>query len=357
MSAPSALRPIQNGHRRFSPEALEEEAGRLHARIRQPDRWDLDACRLIAPITLEVNALKRERNAIILGHTYQTPDIVYGVSDHVGDSYQLSKQARDSDADIIVFSSVRFMGETAKIVNPNKTVLLPEPDAGCSLADGVTPADVRRYRREHPEAAIVAYVNTSAEVKALSDVCVTSANYLKIARRLPEKEIVFLPDKYMGLHLQKELAGEKTVYVHDALCIVHESFKPEAARAWRDQAAAQGRQLVIMAHPECAPNVLMEADYIGSTEAMMAYARQLEAQGRVDVMPITECGVSDRIRAEIPALRVWGTCSECPYMKEVNLAKILQVLKSPRPDQEVRIAPATLVSARRSLDRMFELAA
>lgn len=356
MTAPALLEPLRNGHRRHPPTQIAQEARRLARRIGQPDRWGIEECRLVAPLTLEINELKRERNAILLAHTYQTPDIVYGVADAVGDSYGLAKQARASDADVIVFSSVRFMGETAKIVNPDKTVLLPEPGAGCSLADGVTPADVRRYRRAHPEAAVLAYVNTTAEVKALSDVCCTSSNYLKIARRLPEPEIVFLPDKYMGMHLQKELAGEKRVVYHDAACVVHEGFRPQAARTWRETAAAQGRQLVIMAHPECAPNVLLEADFVGSTEAMMDYARQLEAQGRVDVMPITECGVSDRIHGELPNLRVWGACSECPYMKEINLAKILQVLKAPRPDQAIRIPAGVLRGAKRSLDRMFELA-
>jgi quinolinate synthase len=342
---------------RFTRTDIDQEARRLAARIRQPDRWDLDACRLVAPLTLEIQDLKRRRNAVILAHSYQTPDIVYGVADHVGDSYGLSKKARESDADVIVFSSVRFMGETAKIVNPGKTVLLPEPSAGCSLADGVTPEDVRRYRRLHPRAAVVAYVNTSAEVKALSDVCVTSANYLTICERLPQDEIVFLPDKYMGLHLRNALQGRKRVVVHDAACIVHEGFKPESARAWRDEAAATGRKLIILAHPECAPNVLEEADFVGSTEAMMDYARRLEAQGRVDVMPITECGTADRMKAELPGLHVWGACSQCPFMKDVSLAKILQVLRAPRPDQAVEIDSRVLREARRSLDRMFELAA
>jgi len=349
MTPPAVLETPTHG-------ALEQEARRLFERIRQPERWDLDACRLIAPLTLEINELKRQRNAVLLAHSYQTPDIVYGVADHVGDSYGLSKKARDSRADVIVFSSVRFMGETAKIVNPDKRVLLPEPRAGCSLADGITPADVRRYRREHPEAAIVAYVNTTAEVKALSDVCVTSANYLQICERLPEKEIVFLPDRYMGLHLRAALAGKKDVIVHDAACVVHEKFRPEAAQEWRAEVASRGRQLVILAHPECAPNVLAEADFVGSTEAMMDYARKLEATGRVDVLPITECGTADRMKAELPNLTVWGACSQCPYMKEVDLRKILQVLKSPRPDQEVRIAPNVLAGAKHSLDRMFELA-
>lgn len=344
--------PLLGGYERRDVEA---ESERLFRRINQPERWDPDACRLIAPLTLEVQEIKRRQNVVVLAHSYQTPDIVYGAADFVGDSYGLSLRARESTAETIVFSSVRFMAETAKIVNPTKTVLIPEPTAGCSLADGITADQVRGYRRTHPEAAILSYVNTTAEVKALSDVCCTSANYVKIAQRLPESEIVFLPDKYMGMHLAAQLDGKKKVVYHDALCIVHEQFRPETARAWRDDVAQQGRKLYILAHPECAPNVLLEADFVGSTEAMMEYAKRLEADGKVDVMPITECGTSDRMRAELPHVNVVGSCSECPYMKQTDLRSVLQVLQSPRPDQHVRIAPHILAGAKRGLDRMFEL--
>lgn len=341
----------------FPRQAIEDEAHRLADGINQPERWGLQECRLIAPMTLEIQRLKRERNAVLLAHSYQTPDIVYGAADHVGDSYGLSKKAAESDADEIVFSSVRFMAETAKIVNPAKRVLIPDPTAGCSLADGITAAQVRTYRSAHPDAAIVCYVNTTAEVKALSDVCVTSSNYLKICRALPEDEIVFLPDRFMGDHLKRELDGVKRIITHDAACVVHEEFRPETARHWRTQVAAEGRKLRILAHPECAPNVLAEADFVGSTEAMMDYARSLEGNGTpVDVMPITECGTADRMRAELPNVRVQGTCSECPYMKQTDLAKIVQVLRAPTPDQEIRIPGRTLNAARRSLERMFEMA-
>jgi quinolinate synthase len=351
------MSPIRTPAFLVGAQALEAEAQRLFTRIAQPERWDLAMCRLIAPLTLEINELKRQKNAVILAHSYQTPDIVYGVADHVGDSYGLSIKARDSNADTIVFSSVRFMAETAKIVNPQKRVLIPEPTSGCTLADGITPEQVRGYRKKYPEAAIVAYVNTSAAVKALADVCVTSANYLKICRALPEKEIVFLPDKYMGMHLQRQLAGEKIVHIHDAACIVHEQFRPETAQAWRETVAAEGRKLHILAHPECAPNVLLEADFVGSSEAMLDYARKLESQGKVDVLPITECGTADRMKAELPNVRVVGACSECPFMKETDLRSILNVLKDPKPEHEIRFPAAMLASARTSLDRMFEMSA
>src|SRR5688572_21278400 len=287
--------------RTWTPAELDREAERLEARIRQPERWGRAMCRLIAPLTLEINALKREQDAILLAHSYQTPDIVYGVADEVGDSYGLSKKAMQAKQSTIVFSSVRFMAETAKVLNPGKRVLVPEPTAGCSLADGITAADVRALKARHPGVPVMGYVNTSAAVKAEIDVCCTSANYLEIARRLPGKELVFVPDQYMGAHLAKELAGQKTVHVWQGACEVHEQFSAASAQAWRDQLAQDGKKLVILAHPECDPKVLVEADFVGSTEKMMDYARKLE--GNVEVMPITECGTADRMRAELPNLR------------------------------------------------------
>lgn len=310
---------------------------------------------MIAPLTLEINALKHEKGAIILAHSYQTPDIVYGVADEVGDSYGLSKKAMEATQTTILFSSVRFMAETAKILNPGKTVLIPEPTAGCSLADGITVAHVQAMKAAHPGVPVMCYVNTTAAVKAACDVTCTSANYLSIARKLPGKELVFLPDRFMGAHLQKELAGQKTVYIHDGECEVHVQFDAASARAWRSQAAADGRKLVILAHPECDPKVLMEADFVGSTEKMMDYARKLEADGQVDVMPITECGTADRLRAELPRMNIYGACVQCPHMKKTSLASILQCLQEPRPDQVVQIPEADLAGARQSLDRMFEL--
>ncbi len=356
MNLPPPPRPSSDGvQRHWSPTELEAEARRLEASINQPQRWGLEMCRMIAPITLEINALKREKNAIILAHSYQTPDIVYGVADEVGDSYGLSKKAMEATEQTIVFSSVRFMAETAKILNPAKTVLIPEPTSGCSLADGVTVADVLAMKAAHPGVPVMCYVNTTAAVKAACDVTCTSANYLAIARRLPGKELIFLPDRFMGAHLQKELAGTKKVHIHDGECEVHVQFDAASARAWREQAAAEGRRLVILAHPECDPKVLMEADFVGSTERMMEYARKLESVGKVDVMPITECGTADRLRAELPRMNIYGSCVQCPHMKKTTLASILQVLQSPRPDQIVQISPSALAGARRSLDLMFEL--
>ncbi|MHB8633123.1 MAG: quinolinate synthase [Thermoplasmatota archaeon] len=334
---------------------VEAEALRLEKAIGQPERWGLAMCRLIAPMTLRINELKVEQDVILLAHSYQTPDIVYGVADAVGDSYGLSKRAMEAKASTILFSSVRFMAETAKVLNPHKRVLVPEPTAGCSLADGVTVDDVRRLKALHPGVPVMCYVNTTALVKAECDVTCTSANYLDIARRLPGKELIFLPDRFMGAHLQAQLGSAKRVHIHSGECEVHVRFDAQSAQAWRQEAAAQGRSLVILAHPECDPKVLMEADFVGSTEKMMEYARTLEAEGKVDVMPITECGTADRMRAEMPSLRIYGACVQCPHMKKTGLASILQCLENPRADQVVEIPPRALEGARRTLDEMFRL--
>lgn len=341
----------------FTDAELDAEAERLAGRIHDPARWGLEMCRMIAPLTLEIHRLKREQDVFLMAHSYQTPDIVYGVADAVGDSYGLAKQAKESDARTILFSSVRFMAETAKIVNPDKRVLHPVPQSGCSLADSITPADVRALKAAHPGVPVVCYINTTAAVKAECDVSVTSANYLQICRDLPGDELVFVPDRFMGAHLQKELAGHKTVHVFDGACEVHDQFTADAARAWRELATAQGRQLVILAHPECTGEVLLEADFVGSSEKMMAYARQLEAEGRVDVMPITECGTADRMRAEMPGLNVMGACVMCPHMKQTGLGDILQCLQSPRPDQIIEIPADVLEGAQANLDAMFRMTA
>ena len=341
--------------RTWTAAELDREAERLESRIRQPERWGRAMCRLIAPLTLEINALKREQDVILLAHSYQTPDIVYGVADEVGDSYGLSKKAMQATQKTILFSSVRFMAETAKVLNPQKRVLVPEPTAGCSLADGITADDVRRLKAQHPGVPVMGYVNTSAAVKAEIDVCCTSANYLAIAKALPGKELVFVPDRYMGAHLAKELAGQKTVHIWDGACEVHEQFSAASAKAWKEQLKAEGKRLVVLAHPECDPTVLMEADFVGSTEKMMEYARKLEADGSVEVMPVTECGTADRLRAENPALRIHGACVLCPHMKKTTLSSILQCLQAPRPDQVVEIPAQHVAGAQRSLGKMFEL--
>lgn len=339
----------------FSEAEIVAEANRLAAAINDPTRWDTAMCMMIAPMTLEINRLKAEKGVFIMAHSYQTPDIIYGVADATGDSYGLAKLAKEVPQDTILFSSVRFMAETAKIVNPAKTVLHPTPSAGCSLADGITAADVRALKAANPGVPVVCYVNTTAAVKAECDACVTSSNYLDICRKLPGDELIFVPDAFMGKHLQAAIP-EKTIHLWDAVCEVHEQFTGEAARAWKAQANAVGRGMVVLAHPECDADVLAEADFIGSTEKMMDYARELEAKGRVDVMPITECGTADRMRAEMPKLNVMGACVLCPHMKKTDLSHILQALQNPVADQIIELDPAVVDGAVKCLDKMFELA-
>ncbi|MGB1585417.1 MAG: quinolinate synthase [Thermoplasmatota archaeon] len=351
---PIAPRPTVQVHG-FAEAELEAESQRLAARINDPERWGLEMCRMIAPLTLRINRLKEEQGVFLMAHSYQTPDIVYGVADAVGDSYGLAKKAAQSDADTILFSSVRFMAETAKIVNPTKRVLHPSPEAGCSLADGITAADVRNLKEQHPGVPVVCYINTTADVKAECDVSVTSSNYLDICRNLPGDEIVFVPDQFMGAHLQKAIP-EKTFHVWAGSCEVHDQFTADAAKAWREVAKEQGRELHILAHPECTGEVLLEADFVGSSEKMMDYARQLEAQGKVDVMPVTECGTADRMRAEIKGLNIMGACVLCPHMKKTGLGDILQCLEAPRDDQVIQIDASVLAGAQANLDAMFRLA-
>lgn len=353
---PAPRPPVPERLPRYAAAQIDAEAERLAAAIGDPARWGVEMCRMIAPLTLRINQLKRENGVFLMAHSYQTPDIVYGVADAVGDSYGLAKAAKESDAQTILFSSVRFMAETAKIVNPDKTVLHPRPDSGCSLADNITADDVRALKGQHPGVPVLCYINTTAAVKAECVASCTSANYIDIARALPGDELVFVPDRLMGLHMQKALAGEKTVHIYDATCEVHDAFTGDAARAWRQAAAQDGRDLIILAHPECDPDVLAEADFVGSSEKMMDYARRLEATGRVDVMPVTECGTADRMRAEMPKLNIMGACVMCRHMKKTQLSDILQVLEDPTPEQIIDIPDDTLRGAQRNLAAMFEYA-
>jgi quinolinate synthase len=290
--------------------------------------------------------LAAAQRAVILAHSYVTPDVQFGIADCRGDSLGLSEKARDTDADVIVFCGVRFMAETAKILSPAKTVLLPAPDAGCSLSEGVTADDVRRLRRAHPAAAFVCYVNTSAAVKAECDVVCTSANALAIVEGVPEREIVFLPDRFMAANLAR--LTKKTVIGFDARCIVHETFTEATALAWR-RAWPEAQLLV---HTESRPEVVALADLAGGTGDMIEYIRKSDAR---QFMLVTECGLSDRMRVEFPDREFLGTCSLCPHMKRSDLRNVLQVLTAPRPEQVIEVAEDLRVRALRSIERMFAL--
>ena len=329
----------------FSDSELSAEAARLHSKL-SPLGWSKDACRAYAPLTLEINRLKREKNAIVLAHSYQTPDIIYGVADFVGDSYGLSRQAAGTKADVIVFSGVRFMAETAKLLCPQKKVFIPSLEAGCSLADDITAEDVRKLKGGHPGSPVVCYVNTSAEVKAESDVCCTSANAEKVIRSFKEKEIIFVPDEFMA----KNLAASTGKKLHSwrARCVVHQDIDEKKVAALRRQFAG----IKVLAHSECPPAVARAADLVGGTTDMEKYVRGSNAPS---FLLLTECGLSDRLRAEAPGKEFLGMCSLCPYMKKNDLLGILEVLQGKRPQNEIRIEEKVAGKAKAALQRMFEL--
>tara|TARA_B100000035_G_scaffold112208_1_gene95202 strand:- start:15 stop:1094 length:1080 start_codon:yes stop_codon:yes gene_type:complete len=341
----------------FTSEELEREAQRLFQSIGQRERWDMRICKAISPLTLEINELKKEKNVFLIAHSYQTPDIVYGVADSVSDSYTLSKAARDAPEETILFSSVRFMAETAKIVSPHKTILHPSPEAGCSLSDGITPEDVIELRKKYPGVPVACYINTTAAVKAECDVCVTSSNYLRICERLPGDRLIFVPDRFMGKHVQKHLLGKKEVIVFDGECEVHAEFTGEKVISWRKRMSAHGVDLQVLSHPECDSGVLEESDFVGSSELLMKEAMRLASEGKPDIMLITECGTAERILAESEdEINLLGACVMCRHMKRTQLEDILQALRDPSPEQIIEIDDSVIKRASKSLDEMFRLA-
>ncbi|MBL9214170.1 MAG: quinolinate synthase NadA [Opitutaceae bacterium] len=340
----------------FTPAELDAEADRLFRALLSVDcepgrRWDYAACRGLAPLTLEINRLKREQDAVILTHSYVEPEIIYGVGDAKGDSYYLSLKARDSRARKIVFAGVVFMAETAKILSPAAVVVVPDRGSGCSLADSITGADVRRLKALYPDAAVACYINSTAEVKAESDVCVTSGNVYDIVARLPERRVLFVPDRLMAENVRAELRRrgvDKEIIASDGTCIVHDQFTPA------DIAAARARfpGLKVVAHPECTAEVAAAADYVGSTGGMMKYVKQTAAPY---FLMLTECGLVGRLQVEDPEKRFIGGCRLCPYMKLNSLEKIRDVLRQPRPDQVITLDEDVRLRAARGLERMFEL--
>ena len=341
----------------YSDSEIDKEAVRLQYAIRQPMRWSMEVCRSLAPLTLEINRLKKEKDVFLIAHSYQTPDITYGVADSVADSYALSKEARDAPQQTILFSSVRFMAETAKIVSPNKTVLHPSPDAGCSLSDSIGAEDVIRIREEYRGVPVVCYINTSAAVKAECDVCVTSSNYLRICERLPGERLIFVPDRFMGSHLQEHLRGKKEVLVFDGECEVHADFTGKKIRRWKSNMREHGIELMVLSHPECGADVLEESDIVGSSEVLKDEAIRLASEGKKDIMLITECGTADRVLAETEEqLNPIGACVMCRHMKTTGLEDILHALRDPTPEQIIELDPETIRRASKSLEEMFRLA-
>ncbi|HEX3457939.1 MAG TPA: quinolinate synthase NadA [Candidatus Baltobacteraceae bacterium] len=307
---------------------------------------------LHAPYVAAINRLKAERNAVILAHNYQVPEIFYTVADIVGDSLALAIKAAETKADVIVLCGVHFMAETAKLVNPSKTVLVPDLRAGCSLAESITGADVRLLRERFPGTPIVTYVNTSAEVKAESDVCVTSGNALQIVEALGAPRVVFLPDEYLAKYVASKTNVE--IIAWKGHCEVHERFTGEDVRRFR----RDDPSLIVLAHPECPPEVLAEADYVGSTQGMSEYVGTLSehngepAKHRARVLMMTECSMADNVSGRYPNVEFVRPCNLCPHMKRNTLPKILHSLEA--MEYEVTVPPEIAQRARRAVDRMLE---
>jgi len=290
--------------------------------------------------------LKKEKNALVMAH-YYVPLEVQDVADAVGDSFALAKKARDAEQQLIVVCGVRFMGESAKILSPDKKVLLPAENAGCPMADMVTPEDVAALRAAHPGAAVMCYVNSSAAVKAVSDVCCTSSSALRIARALDAEEIIFIPDRNLGRFVAQQVP-EKTFWLHDGYCPVHNAVTAaDIADAKNSHPSA-----VLAAHPECREEVLAYADFIGSTAEILAFCRETEDR---EILICTESGIVDRLRRELPEKRIYSVTADflCEDMKKITAERLLACLEQER--FEVTLPPEELAGARASLDRMVAL--
>ena len=289
-------------------------------------------------------ALKKTRNAVVLAHNYQTPEIYHCVADIVGDSLALAREAMRVDADVIVLAGVHFMAETAKLLNPSKTVLIPDRSAGCSLADSITPEDVRLLRQRYPGVPIVTYVNTSAAVKAESDICCTSGNARAVIESLGVERVIMLPDEYLA----KNVAAETRVKIiaWTGHCEVHERFSAEEVRQLRENHPG----IVVLAHPECPPEVLAEADFAGSTAGISAY---VEKQRPPRVVLLTECSMSDNIAVQYPDLEFIRPCNLCPHMKRITLGNIRQALQTMQ--HQVTIDDGIAARARLAVERMLEV--
>ena len=295
-----------------------------------------------APYIDAINRLKKEKNAVILAHNYQTPEIFHGVADIVGDSLALAREAVSVDADVIVLCGVHFMAETAKLLNPEKTVLIPDLGAGCSLSESITGADVRLLKERFPGVPVVTYVNTSADVKAETDICCTSSNALHVVESLGVDRVLFLPDEFLAHNVARQTDVE--ILAWRGRCMVHERFTAKEIQEYRD--ANPG--IVVLAHPECPPDVLEVADYAGSTSGMINYAREHQPP---QVVMITECSMSDNVAAELPNVDFIRPCNLCPHMKKITLPGILHSLRNMQ--YRVEIEPEVADRARHAVERML----
>ncbi len=313
-------------------------------------QYSLKKCEELVPMINEINQLKADKQAVILVHSYVSPEILYGVGDYSGDSYALSKNAMETKAKIIVFASVRFMGETAKILNPEKEVLIPGLLDGCTLADSINASQVRELRKQFPDYTFVCYINTTAEVKAECDVCVTSANVYTIVENIENDKIYFLPDKLMGLNLideMKKRGVSKDIKFWNGTCYVHEEYKEEDILKIRTEYP----EAKIVSHPECTPVVCKQSDFVGSTSQILDYMMHQKSK---EFLMLTECGLSSRLQVEFPDKKLVGSCTMCKYMKSNSLEDILRVLKNPTSRDRIVIPSEILKRAEKSIQAMFK---
>jgi quinolinate synthase len=301
--------------------------------------WELKA-----PLIHEINRLKKERNAVILAHNYMVPEIFHGIGDYVGDSLGLSIIAKEADADVIVFCGVHFMAETAKILNPAKTVLIPDLDAGCSLSESIEPEDVILMKQRYPGVPVVTYVNTPASIKAESDICCTSANAVAVVESLGVPKVIFLPDEYLARNVAKQTNVE--VIAWKGRCMVHEQFTVDEIRAYRDQYPG----IEVIAHPECSPEVCDEADFVGSTTGMIDYLDRARSNR---VIMVTECSMSDNVMEAHPELAFVRPCTICPHMKKITLEKTLASLQQMK--HEIHLEEELRKRALVAVERMLEI--
>jgi quinolinate synthase len=336
----------------MEPVPAEKSAAELvdeFARLQQPNVYSPAACETMTTTIARIHALKRERNAVVLAHNYQRPEI-FEVADFVGDSLELARQGQRMAADVIVLCGVHFMAESAKILSPEKTVLIPDLRAGCSLADSVDPEALVARRDElravYPDLQVVAYVNTTAAVKAVVDVCVTSANAVRIVERLPAQHILFVPDEHLASYVQRETS--KTVISWDGNCYVHHQITPENILAVK----ASLPHVKVLVHPECRSDVLALADAVLSTSGMVRYAKESPAR---EFLIVTECGLSDKLLLEVPEKTFYKACKLCQFMKMITLESTQRALE--RMQFEITLEESVRQGAERSLRRMLELSA
>ena len=297
-----------------------------------------------APYIYKINKLKKEKNAVILAHNYQTPEIYHGVSDFSADSLALAVEAAKTKADIIVMCGVHFMAETAKLMSPEKKVLLPDMKAGCSLSSSITGKDVRNLKKKYPGVPVVSYVNTSADVKAETDICCTSANAVKIVNSLGVNKVIFLPDDYLAKYVASQTNVE--IISWKGTCEVHEKFNDKEINEIRKNNPG----IKVIAHPECPPDVIKASDFTGSTSGMIKYVKDNQPE---QVMMVTECSMSDNVQVDNPNVKFIRPCNLCPHMKRITLPKILECLEN--ETNEILMNKETIEKARKSVERMAEV--